>query len=425
MPPSLKNIVPLMRKILALLILAASAAVGQAQESHIAAVINDDVVTDGDVDARARLVELSSNIPDTAENEKRLKPQVLRSLIDEKLQLQEAKRLNLSVKPDEVKKAIERLEARNNLQPGGLAALLKSHDIPMSTLEDQIKASLAFEKIVEGRVSQDVQVSDDEVNDAMKRLKADVGKPQNRVAEIFLAVDNPSQDAEVKQTADRIIQQIRSGANFAAVAQQFSQSPSAAVGGDIGWVTQGELSPLLGEAISKMNPGQMSYPIRTSAGYYILYLMDRRTLGAVDPNQVTLSLDEVVFPVPPDASPDDRQRAETAAQQVSNEAKSCGEMAKIGSERAPQLSRQVPQIRAADLPADVRQKILALKIAEASQPMTLEGGIGVVMVCDRHDPTSLPTRNELSDSIARQRLDALARRYMQDLRRGAFVDVRG
>jgi peptidyl-prolyl cis-trans isomerase SurA len=414
-----------MRMVAFIVLLLALAGTARAQESHIAAVINDDVLTDGDVAARLKLVEFSSNLPDTPENRKRLEPQVLHSLIDEKLQLQEAKRLNVAVKPEDLKASIERVEKRNNLQPGGLEAMLKERGIPMSSLEDQLKASIAFQKVVESRVYQDVQVSDEEVNDAMQRLQADVGKPQNRVAEIFLAVDNPSQEDEVRQLADRLIDQIRGGANFAGVAQQFSQSPSAAVGGDIGWVTPGELSPRLEDAIAKMGPGQMSYPVRTPAGFYVLYLMERRTLGSTDPNDITLSLDEVVFPVAASASPDDRKHAEELAQQVSGEAKSCGEMAKIGAERAPQLSRQIPEMRATDLNPELRQSILALKVAEASKPMPLAGGVGVVMVCQRREPPSLPTHDELGNTIARERLDALARRYMRDLRRSAFVDVRG
>lgn len=413
------------RFLIAAVLLAAAAGAAAAQESHIEAVVNSEIVTDGDLSARLKLIELSSNIPDTPENRQRLEPQVLRTLIDEKLQMQEAKRLNVTVKDEDVKSAVQRIEERNNMKPGALEALLKDRGIPISSLEDQIRASLAFGKVVQQQVAQDVQVSNDEVDEAMQRLKADIGKPENRIAEIFLAIDNPSQEPQVRQLADRLIQQIGQGANFASVAQQFSQSPSAAVGGDIGWVTPGELSPLLNEAISKMNPGQMSYPIRTPAGYYILYLMERRILGAAEPDKIMLSLDEVIFPVPPDGPPEASVQAQAEALKVAKEAKSCGQMAKLGAERAPQLSRQIPDMRASDLPAELRPKILALKVAEASQPMELSGGIGVVMVCQRQDPPGLPTRDEIGDTIARERYDALARRYMRDLRRGAFVDVRG
>lgn len=393
-------------------------------ESRIAAVVNDAIITDSDLAARLMIVKSSSNLPDTPENRKRLQPQVLRSLIDEKLQMQEAKRIGVSVSKEDVAQGLAEIEQRNRMPKGGLDEYLKARGMSRASLADQVTASLAFSKIVQNRVSQDVQVSEDEVNDMMKRIEADIGKPQSRVGEIFLAVDNPSQQDEVERLADRIVQQIQGGAIFQSMALQFSQSPSAAVGGDIGWVTPGQLSPLLSEAIDKMAPGEMSYPIRTPAGYYLLDVLDRRTLGAAAPDKIVLSLDEVVFPVPATASADEQKKAEADAAQVSAQAKSCGEMAKIGAERAPQLSRQIPQLKASDLPDELRDKILALKLAEASKPLPFQGGIGVVMVCQRQDPPGLPSREEVEDSIGRERLDTLARRYMSDLRRGAYVDIR-
>lgn len=414
-----------MKWLVALCLIIFCAAAAPAQESHIVAVVNSDIITNDDLAARLKLVLASSNLPDTPENEKRLSPQVLRSLIDEKLELQEAKRLSIAVPTNEVDDTIANIEKRNNMPKGGLDPFFKEHGLSRSTLVSQITAALAFAKVVRNRVAEDVSVSEDEVNDAMKRLRADIGKPQSRVSEIFLAVDNPSQADEVRGVADRLIQQIRGGANFAAVAQQFSQSPSAAVGGDIGWVLPSELSSRLAEALSKMKPGEMSYPIRTPAGFYVLYLTARRTLGAADPTQIELSLDEVIFALPATATSDERQRIMAETQQVSDTAKSCAEMGKIGRERSPQLSREFPELHAGDLPPDLRPQIMALKVGEASRPITFPGGVGVVMVCSRKEPETMPTRDEVSDSIARERLDVLARRYLRDLRRGAFVDIRG
>jgi peptidyl-prolyl cis-trans isomerase SurA len=414
-----------MKWIVALLLLLAGAFAAPAQESRITAVVNSDVITLGDLAARLKLVLASSNLPDTPENRQRLSAQVLRSLIDEKLELQEAKRLGVTSSKEDIDSSLASIEQRNNMPKGGLDAFLEQRGIPKGTLVDQISAALAFSKVVRNRVSQDVSVSEDEVNEAMKRLQADAGKPQSRVAEIFLAVDNPSQEDDVKHLADRLIDQIRGGANFTAVAQQFSQSPSAAVGGDIGWIFPSELSPRLAEALAKMKPGEMSYPVRTPAGFYVLYLMDRRTIGAADPTQIMLSLDQVVFALPPNAPAAERQRVEAEVQQISDTVKSCDELTKIGQERAPQLSRRVPEMRASDLPPQLRQQILALKVSEPSKPIVVPGGIGVVMVCDRRDPSAMPSRDDVMESLARERYDTLARRYLRNLRRSAYVDIRG
>jgi peptidyl-prolyl cis-trans isomerase SurA len=111
---------------------------------------------------------------------------------------------------------------------------------------------------VRNRISQDVTISEEEVTEALNHLKENADVPQNRVSEIFLAVDNPAQEAEVKRLADRLIEQIRTGVKFDVIARQFSQSPTAAVGGDLGYVTATQLHAELGSAIQKMKPNEIS-----------------------------------------------------------------------------------------------------------------------------------------------------------------------
>ena len=415
-----------MRLILAFCLLFLVAGGAVAQETRIAAIVNDEVVSLNDLSNRMQLVMRSSGIEDTPQNRSRIRPQILRSLIDEKLQMQEAKRLNITVTPEELDQAFSRIEQQNHMTKGALDDFLKEAGVPRSTLTDQLSASIAWGKLVRNRLMQDVTISDEEVTEALNQLKQEADVPQNRVSEIFLAVDAPGQDEDAKRLADRLIDQIRGGANFAAVAQQFSQSPSAAVGGDIGWVTSAQLSPEIGGAIDKMKPGEMSYPIRTPAGYYILYLRERRKLGQPNPDDTVLSLVEVAFGFGPMAAAEEQQRVTAEAQQVSDSAKSCGELAKLGRDKAPQATREIPSIKAGELPAQVREVALALGIAQASKPIAIPGGVGVIMVCERKDPPGgLPTRDEITEQLGRTRLDALARRYLRDLRRSAYVDIRG
>lgn len=417
-----------MRLLLSLVMLICVVVGAQAQEENrIAAVVNSDIITLDDLSARVALVLASSNIPDTAENRQRMQPRVLHQMIDEKLEVQEAKRLNIAASKEEIDNAVTGIEQRNNMAKGGLDAYLKRLGIPKSALTGQLAASIAWSKVVRNQLSEDVSVSDEEINEAMAQIKQDVGQPQSHVAEIYLAVDNPSQASDVEHLANQLIQQIRAGANFSAVAQQFSQSPSSAAGGDIGWVTPSQLPPLLGTALTKMKPGEMSYPIRTPGGYYILYMLDRRILGQVNPDDIHLSLTEVIFPLAPTASVAEQQRVTAEAQQVSDASKSCGELTKLGRGHNPPLATQSADVTAARLPPDIRPQILALKLAEASKPirLTTAPGIAVFMVCSRQEPTSgMPTRDDVADTLARARLDALARRYLLDLRRSAYVDIR-
>jgi peptidyl-prolyl cis-trans isomerase SurA len=394
----------------------------RAQETRIAAVVNDDVISVVDLQQRIRMVLLSSNLEDQPQTRQRVAAQVLRNLVDEKLELQEAKRLNVKVGDDEVREALTRIERQNNLKPGGLDAYLRERGIERSTLVEQLKATLAWGKLVRRKLAT-VSLSEEEVDETLTRMKENEGQPLSRVAEIFLAVDDPRQEEEVHRFADRLFEQMKQGATFPGLAQQFSQSATAAVGGDIGWVTAGQLGGEVGNVVERLNPGEVSPPFRATGGYYMMFLIDRRVSSAAA-QDATVSLVQVTFPVAPNAPESERQRAAAQAADVGNTARSCGEMLKLGQERAPQTSGDLGRLKVGELPAELREPVLGLAVAQASKPMPLRGGIGVLMVCARENGSSGASREEVAEMLSRQRAETLARRYLRDLRRIAFVDIR-
>jgi peptidyl-prolyl cis-trans isomerase SurA len=395
-------------------------------ETRIAAVVNDEVVSVADVRSRLRMVMLSSNFPDSPETRQRITGQVLRTIVDEKLQMQEAKRQSVTATDDEVNKAILQIEKQNNMQPGQLDGVLKARGIERGALVDQLTASIVWAKLVRRVYSQTNPVSDEEIDDALKRLKETINEPQSRVAEIFLAVDNPQQDDEIRRLAERLIEQMKRGARFSAVAQQFSQAATAAVGGDLGWLRPEQLSPDLGKAVAQLRPGELSPPIRTGAGYYLLLVLDRRS-GRSGPSaeDTVLHLVQVVFPLPPQASEAQRRAALAEAQNTRNTAKTCAEMLKVGKEKGSAQLSSEGRLRIGQIAPAVRATVSGLQVGQASQPIVQRNGVGVIMLCEKAVPDStLPSREDVADQLARQRAENLARRYMRDLRRAAFVDVR-
>jgi peptidyl-prolyl cis-trans isomerase SurA len=399
---------------------------GQVPETRIAAVVNDEVISVADVRSRLRMVMLSSNLADSPETRQRIANQVLRTIVDEKLQMQEAKRQNITATDDEINKAVAQIEKQNNMQAGQLDQVLKQRGIERAALIDQLTASIVWAKLVRRLVSQTNVVSDEEIDYALKRANEAVNEPQSRVAEIFLAVDNPQQAEEVRRLAERLSEQMHQGARFSAVAQQFSQSATAAVGGDIGWVRPEQLSPDLGKAVAQMRPGELSPPIRTGAGYYLLLVLDRRSGRTPGPDDTLLHLVQIVFPLPVQAPEAMRRAAILEAQNAKTSAKNCEELLKIGKEKgSPQLSSE-GRLRVDQVSPAMRNIVAGLEAGQASQPIVQKNGVGVIMVCEKAAPRAptIPTRDEIADTLMRQRLDTLARRYMRDLRRTAFVDVR-
>ncbi len=398
----------------------------QYPEMRIAAVVNDDVISVADLAARVRMVMMSTSIADSPEARKRIATQVLRTLVDEKLEVQEAKRRNITATPREIEKAIASIAQQNNLKPEQLDDVLKANGIDRSALVSQVTASIEWAKVVRQLAGEIDPVSDEEIDDTLKLLKQNENTPEARVAEIFLAVDNPQQDEDVRALADRLTEQMKQGTRFSAVAQQFSQSATAAVGGDIGWVHPAELSPPLAKAVADMRPGELSPPIRAPGGYYLLLVIDRRGAGvAASEDDTMLHLVQVVFALPAQPSEEARRAAIAQAQGVRGEAKNCDDMLRIGKTEAPQLSSE-GDLRLSQISPAMRSMVLGLGIGKPSEPILQKNGVGVIMVCNKVDPkpVAIPTRDDVAESLMRGRLDALARRYLRDLRRASFVDVR-
>lgn len=264
--------------LLAALIALPHAAAAQGVQ-RIAAVVNEDVISAYELNQRVLMVMVTGRIPDTEENRRRLSTQILRNMIDEQLQLQEAKRLNIRVSDEEIDKVLVRLNQQNDLPPGSLEKILARANVDINVLRAKLRADESWSKLIRNQLRQQVFISDEEVEEELNRLKAVKDLPRHRVAEIFLPVDNPDNERQVLELANRLIQQTRKGAKFSALAREFSQSASAAVGGDLGWVTKGQLDPVIDQTISRMSKGEIAGPIQTLAGYYILYVIDK-----VDPS---------------------------------------------------------------------------------------------------------------------------------------------
>jgi peptidyl-prolyl cis-trans isomerase SurA len=392
----------------------------------IAAVVNDQIISVDDLASRIKMVMLSTNIPDSPEMRQRIAGQVLRTMIDEKLELEEAKRRGVTATDQEIDKALALIAKQNGMTIPQLEDVLNSHGIDHSALTDQLKASIVWVKLVRQRAEDSNLVSDEEIDAALKQAKQNEHEPQSRVAEIFLAVDNPQQDEKVHQLALRLIDDMKQGARFSAMAEQFSQSPTAARGGDLGWITPGELPPELAQAAAQMRPGELSPPIRTPAGYYLLLVLDRRGGNATTATDDTrLHIVQVVFPLPQQASAAARQAAFAKAESAREAAKNCDDMLRIGKEEAPQLSSEGDLLLAQIAPT-MRSFVLGLGIGKASQPILQKNGVGVIMVCGKSAPqmAAAPTREEIANALMRERFDVLARRYLRDLRQAAYVDVR-
>ena len=251
-----------------------------AQAGRIAAVVNEDVITESDFNSRMKMILVSSGLPDTADIRLKLRGQVMGTLIDEQLMFQEAGRLDLKAEPQEIQKGFALLAAQNKFEPAQFKAALIKSGIAFSTMERQISAQIVWTKVVQKKIHPRLSVSESDVDDYLARLAANVGKTEYLASEIFLPVESRKDDAQVRQLAQNIVEDLRlRGAPFAQIAQQLSKAAGAQNGGSLGWVQEDQLAREMRGVLQSLEKGQVSDPVRSPQGYHIMWLRDMREIA--------------------------------------------------------------------------------------------------------------------------------------------------
>lgn len=413
---------------LAAALIGAAPAIAQMAPSavlNIIAIVNDEPISAFDLDQRLNLIIRSSNLPDTAETRQSLAPRVLRSLIDETLKLQEAKRQNVQVPEKDLGRMMRQIERQNDIPPGRLDDFLRSRGIARSTLERQLRAAISWPTVVRRKFARNIVITEEDINRALERYKANADEPLHRVSEIFIPFDSPSDEAQARENAEEIIREIRRGGNFALLARQFSQSASARRGGDLGWVRAGELEPSVAKILAEMPLNSVSEPIRTATGFHILLLRDRRARPQVEDSDATVSLRQIVLPVPENATSEEMESQKNLAKTIQETARGCADFGALSRELGSQAPGDLGRLKVKDLAPDIQGLVTTIPIGRASGPQSVPGGLRLLMVCDRSTAESkLPGRNRIRRNLMVEELEIRARRYLRDLRQTAFIDVR-
>lgn len=391
----------------------------------IAAIVNDDVVSVFDLDARLQMVIASSGLRETRKVREKLAPQVLRGLIDERIRLQEAKRRNVSVTESNMQRAIASIEKRNKVAPGDLKLFLADNGIPVGTLLSQLRAQIAWGKLVNRRLRPRVTISEEEIDEVLQRIKRRVGEIEYRIAEIFLALDSAEQEADVRRGAEKLVEQLRDGARFEPLARQFSQSSSAESGGDLGWFHESDLDDDLKPVIANLKPDMVSDPIFSLSGFRIVKLIGKRRIATDKPTDPAMKLGQLFLPLPPKASDEEVETQMRLARTLARTVTGCPDMARAAKEVKSPLPAVLGTVKLSDLSPQIRSAVGNLAVDTASAPLRVGRGVLVLMVCEREQSRQkLPSREDIENQLVAKRLDLLARRYMRDLRYTSVVDMR-
>lgn len=397
------------------LVLAAGAHAQQVE--GIAAIVNDQPITTYEVRDRMRFILTTSGIQPTEEVLAQVQEQALRSLVEESLQLQTAERYEVPITEEEVDEAIADIAARNGVSVAEIQADLESAGASIDTMRQQLRAEIAWSYLVSGRYRSRIRVSDAQIENALERLVESASQTQYRVAEILVNLPASGVESEAEQRMAAIYGALERGAPFPAVAQQFSDAPSAAAGGDAGWLSAAQLRPQVAQVLQQMPVGSISNPIRVPGGYMVVALADRREGQVTEQftlQQVTLVTSQV--------NPERRRALEQAAAG----AQGC-ENVRAAFDAVPQaIITDLGTVGANALVPQIRSALSDLGDGQASAVLETAAGLQVFILCERRlGGPGLPGTEEIENQIVNQQLSLLARRWLRDLRNGATVEMVG
>lgn len=406
----------------------------------IAAVVNEDIITYSDIENRLKLYLLGAPSQPPEEVRQRMVEQVFMRLVDESLQMQEAKNLGITVDASEMEHALGTVAGQNNTTAEIFKERLKAAGVAPSTIEDQIRAELAWTQVVRRRLRPQITISEGEIDTELTRMERSSGKTEYRVAEIFISFDGPASEKNAREKAEAIAEEIRKGKPFSMLAREYSEAPGAATGGDLGWIEEGVLDSRLENALQAQRPGQLSAPIRADNGFHLLFLRDKRqqnfiatttpppaavekkespakadTKTANRPALVTttdappdlptttrmaesLRLKQIVLPIAPNEAEVLIQTKLSRAESLRREITSCASMDRAMDSFNTEGTGDLGDVALSALPAAMQTALHGLPPETLSPPVRNDKAVTLLMICDsaaiREAAKTLPIVNE-------------------------------
>lgn len=389
---------------------ATPAAPATQQIEGVVAIVNDDPISFTDVRQRARLLLLSlGGQQPTQEQIQQITAQALEQLIDEKLQLQEAAEYEVEVSDGDISNSIERLAQQSGLTRDALVNTLLQSGVNPTSLEDQTRADIAWRRIMSGLYGSRIRISDNQIQEQLKRLQADAKKEQYLLSEIFLYAPTSEDQAQALTAANSILEQLQAGAPFEVAAQRFSSAPTAATGGDMGWVVLEDFDDARKGIIQNMSEPGLTAPISVEDGVYLMNIRSKR-----DPSQATTMVDVTRLSVSNGSDAD----LKAAVARIDD----CGSVESIAAEDENLRAVSLTDLDVEDLGPEAQAMVMSTPIGQATDIFAQSGTIAVMYVCDRRDDVeATPSRDQIEDRLYSEQLGMISERTLRNLRREATI----
>lgn len=394
---------------------------------NVIAVVNDNLISSYDLVQRIRLLAVTTGVQPTEETVPQLQQEALRGLIDERLQIQELRRVEKQQKMEivandrEIEQEIDDIARSNNTTRESLLGALAAQGISADTFKEQIRASVSWQNWIGGRYGSRIRIGADQVSAVERQMAAAASKSQYQISEVLIDPQRVGGLENAVAGATQLVEQIQRGAPFPAVARQFSASPTAANGGDAGWVSSGEMGAEIDQALEQMRPGQLSAPITTADGVYILYLHEKRA-GS---DSMLVNLKQAAVMLPADASADQLASAQATLASLKPRITSCAVMEQVAGGITGVIAGDLGEAEINDLAPAFQNAANTLSVGQVSEPIRTSAGLHLVAICGkRRSGAGVETSVQIENRLRGQQLALISRRYLRDLRNAATIETK-
>ncbi len=398
---------------------------------QIVAVVNDDVITLSELDARLQemLAQLqqkgTTNLPPL----KILREQVLERMISKRLQLQTAERLGLKVDDDTVTKAIANIAETNHITLLQLREVLERDGINFALFREQLREDILINRLKQKEVINRIVITDQDIDNFLAR---ELGSQRQRSAvhlqHILIATPEGASPEDVqaaKTKAQTVYEELRQGADFGEMAMRESDGRQALEGGDLGWIETSRIPSLFTQLVDELEPGAVSEPIRNASGFHIVRLVEVKGGQKLIVNQtharhILVNTNEIV------SDREARQRLETLRERILN-GESFETLARSHSDDKASAIRggDLGWTSPGDLVPQFEEQMDALALGAISEPFKSPFGWHIVQPLERrqHDNTEEALRNSARQAIQKQKSEEAIELWLRRLRNEAYVEV--
>ena len=387
-----------------------SAASIKSDQMLIAAVVNQYAITERELELRLDFAIATLNMPKTKESKDSMRHQILQNLIVEKLQESSAKEADIKVSEKDIDKSIENLAKDNGMTLEQMKERFKAMGVKIETLRNRMRAQLLWARFIRAMFSNQVRVTDSDVDKELEKVKRTLETDQYELVEIVIPIDEKNL-AKTKQDADRLYAQVsKPMTNFRLIAQQFG-----AQSGYVGWRTLRQMDDEVVKVIQDLSVGDVTKPIQTQNAYKIIKLMDKKLAGQGSFKSRKISLARVGIQLPEDMNEENVIILETIVSHLKS-AKGCNAFQQVGND-ANGRTEMIEKQPMANFPEPLQVILDRLGVNQVAGPIQDGQGVSLYMVCSVENPEkdSLPTKAEIKEGIEQREFSRQAGRLLNKL----------